>query len=234
MQNVAIDDFDAADRTPVVIQDGRVCNAGELQAAADRAAARLMRFRGGRLALATRRVDTVVTAIRACQAVGCDLLLLREAPAPGAPAWNMWQVTGMLDDDLVATPLDNASPAVAEAGILLPTSGTTGLPKIVRHHPEILLAKPSGSAPRQRRRALIAFHPVSFSGLKVILGAIATGMELIALSEQTLPRLADAAVSHAAQEFKGTPTIMRSLWCARCGGAEDDAGGCGNSRRSAV
>lgn len=194
-----------------MIQDGQPRRPEEIGSVAERAAAQLVRFRGGRLALATRRVDVIVAAIQACQAAGCDLLLLREALALDASQWGTWQVTAVLDDNLLATPLDNTSPDVAEAGILLPTSGTTGTPKIVRHHPDILLAQVSGYAPPERRRILLGYHPVSFSGLKVILGAIAAGAELVALSQPTLPRLADAAVSLGADEFKGTPTIMRGL-----------------------
>jgi acyl-coenzyme A synthetase/AMP-(fatty) acid ligase len=196
---------------PVVTQDGRRHTPDEIRAMAERAAAQSARYRGGRLALATRRVDAIVAAIHACQAVGCDLLMLRDAPAPDAPQWATWQVTGLLDDDLVVTPLDNVSPDVAEACILLPTSGTTGMPKIVRHHLGLLLMPVTGYAQPERRRTLVGYHPVSFAGLKVALAAIVAGGELISLSEPTLPRLAQAAMSLAPDEFRGTPTIMRSL-----------------------
>jgi acyl-coenzyme A synthetase/AMP-(fatty) acid ligase len=200
-----------SDQYPVVTQDGRRHMPDEIRATAERAAAQSARYRGGRLALATRRVDAIVAAIHACQAVGCDLLMLRDAPAPDAPQWSTWQVTGLLDDDLVVTPLDNVSPDVAEACILLPTSGTTGMPKIVRHHLGLLLMPVTGYAQPERRRTLVGYHPVSFAGLKVALAAIVAGGELIALSEPTLPRLARAAMSLAPDEFRGTPTIMRSL-----------------------
>ena len=211
MQSATADHQLRDDRYPAVVQDGQPRSPEQIRAVAERAAPRLMRFRGGRLALATRRVDAIVAAIQACQAARCDLLLLRDVPASDAPQWGTWQVTGILDEYLVATPLDNASPGVAEAGILLPTSGTTGTPKIVRHHPQILLTTVSGYASPERRRTLICYHPVSFSGLKVIMGAIAAGSELIALSEPTLPRLADAAMTLRPDEYKGTPTMMRSL-----------------------
>ncbi len=61
----------------------------------------------------------------------------------------------------------------------------------MRHHPEILLARVSGYAPPERRRILICYRPVSFPGLKVILGGIAADAELLALSQPTLPRTAD-------------------------------------------
>lgn len=200
-----------SDQYAAVIQDGQLHKPDEIRAAAERAVARLMHFRGARLALATRRVDAIVGAIQACQAVGCDLLLLREALALNAPQWREWQVTAVLDDDLVATPLDNASPNVAEAGILLPTSGTTGTPKIVRHHLGLLLMPLTGYAQAERRRTMIGYHPVSFAGLKVTLAAIVAGGDLVALSEPTLPRLAEAAMRLAPDEFRGTPTIIRSL-----------------------
>lgn len=200
-----------SDQYAAVIQDGQLHKPDQIRAAAERAVARLMHFRGARLALATRRVDAIVGAIQACQAVGCDLLLLREALALNAPQWREWQVTAVLDDDLVATPLDNASPNVAEAGILLPTSGTTGTPKIVRHHLGLLLMPLTGYAQPERRRTMIGYHPVSFAGLKVTLAAIVAGGDLVALAEPTLPRLAEAAMRLAPDEFRGTPTIIRSL-----------------------
>ena len=207
----AADHLLRGDQYPTVIQDGRLRRPHEIRAAAEQAAARLRRFRGGRLALATHRVDVVVAAIHTCQAVGCDLLLLREALAADAPQWRTWQVTAVLDENLVAAPLDNGSPDVAEAGILLPTSGTTGTPKIVRHHLELLLARVSGCPPPERHRILLWYHPVSFSGLKVALAGIEVGAELIAFSEPTLPRFADAVTSLRPNEFQGTPTIMRGL-----------------------
>lgn len=200
-----------SDQYAAVIQDGRLHTPDEIRVAAERAVARLMHYRGARLALATRRVDAIVGAIQACQAVGCDLLLLRKSLALDAPQWRTWQVTAVLDDDLVATPLDNASPKVAEAGILLPTSGTTGTPKIVRHYLGLLLMPLTGYAQPERRRTMIGYHPVSFAGLKVTLAAIVAGGDLVALSEPTLPRLAEAAMRLAPDEFRGTPTIMRSL-----------------------
>lgn len=211
MQGTVSDYTLGSHQYPVVTQDGRRHMPDDIRATAKRAAAQSARYRGGRLALATRRVDAIVAAIHACQAVGCDLLMLRDAPAPDAAQWNTWQVTGLLDDDLVVTPLDNVSPNVAEACILLPTSGTTGMPKIVRHHLGLLLMPVTGYAQPERRRTLVGYHPVSFAGLKVALAAIIAGGELIALSEPTLPRLAQAAMSLAPDEFRGTPTIMRSL-----------------------
>jgi acyl-coenzyme A synthetase/AMP-(fatty) acid ligase len=200
-----------SDQYAAVIQDGQLYSPDEIRAVAEQAAARLIHFRGGRLALATRRVDAIVGAIQACQAVGCDLLLLRDALALDASQWRTWQVTAVLDDGLVATPLNNVSPNVAEAGILLPTSGTTGIPKIVRHHLGLLLMPLTGYAQPERRRTMIGYHPVSFAGLKVTLAAITSGGELIAVSDPTLPRLAEAAMQLAPDEFRGTPTIMRSL-----------------------
>jgi len=196
---------------PTVIQDGRTIAAEQIRTMAEAAAASLAPLRGGRVALATRRVDAISAALHACQASGCDLLLLREAPAAEAPAWGEWQVTAVLDDDLAVTELDNVSPQVTEPGILLPTSGTTGTPKIVRHHPDLLLGSLARYVPPERMRTLIGYHPVSFAGFRVILAAIVAGSHLIALSEPTLPQLADAIAAFAPEEFRGTPTIMRSL-----------------------
>lgn len=211
MQNTAFNYHLQGDCYPTVIQDGRTVEAQQIRAMAEDAAIRLAHFRGGRIALATRRVDVIVAAIHACQEAGCDLLLLREAPTCESPAWHAWQVTGLLDDHLIATPLDNAAPDIGDACLLLPTSGTTGTPKIVRHHLGLLLMPLSGYAPPERRRTLIGYHPVSFAGLKVMLAATVAGGQLVAESEPTLSRLAQAAMRFAPDEFRGTPTIMRSL-----------------------
>jgi acyl-coenzyme A synthetase/AMP-(fatty) acid ligase len=211
MQGTTFDRHLRGDWYPTVIQDGRTIEAEQVRTLAENTVTGLARFKGGRVALATRRIDAIVAAIQACQVAGCDLLLLREAPARDAAAWSAWEVTGIIDDDLVATPLNNTSPDVAEACILLPTSGTTGTPKIVRHHLGLLLMPLSGYAPPERRRTLIGYHPVSFAGLKVMLAATVARGQLVAVSEPTLARLAEAALSLAPDEFRGTPTVMRSL-----------------------
>ncbi len=211
MQNASYNHCLQSDCYPTVIQDGRAVTAKQIRGMAENAVTRLARFRGGRVALATRRVDAIVAAIHACQLAACDLLLLREAPAADAPAWGAWQVTGVLDDSLVATPLDNTPPDVTEACILLPTSGTTGRPKIVRHSLGLQVMPISGYAMPEHRRTLLGYHPSGFAGLKVMLATAVAGGQLIVESEPTLTRLADAAINCAADEFRGTPTVMRSL-----------------------
>jgi len=104
-------------------------------------------------------------------------------------------------------------PGVIEPGIWLQTSGTTGLPKWVRHDLDRLKSKirpGDGEA-----RWLLTFHPASFAGVQVILSAMAGGHTLVAPPIGTdVSAMANLAIEQAVTHISGTPTFWRAFLMA--------------------
>jgi acyl-coenzyme A synthetase/AMP-(fatty) acid ligase len=96
--------------------------------------------------------------------------------------------------------------------VLIPTSGTTGAPKLCRHSFAALMGRIR--PPRSRSgvaRWLLTYLPHGFAGLQIILTALTTESTLVCLSEIDVPRLANAALSHRVTHVSATPTFWRSL-----------------------
>jgi acyl-coenzyme A synthetase/AMP-(fatty) acid ligase len=96
---------------------------------------------------------------------------------------------------------------------VLPTSGTTGAPKLVRHHLAGLLGAIKNSAPGEATPVWATFYDIRrYGGLQIFLRACSAGARLL-LSEsgeafgKYLARCADAGVTH----ISGTPSHWRRL-----------------------
>ena len=101
--------------------------------------------------------------------------------------------------------------------MFLMTSGTTGLPKVIGHRPEGLIAKAGASAGRddnRRSRWLLTYLPSAFAGVQVILTACLTEGALVEPAERTPAGFAEAASRHRVTHLSGTPTFWRSFLLA--------------------
>ena len=203
--------------TAGLLQDGVRLHAAAVQALVAGLAQRLEPGARQRVALISDRADAALVALLACQRAGCDLLLWRQATPPDAPVWRELGVSALLDGelDLVELPL----PRLAEASglVLLATSGTTGTPKVAMHRLERLLGRvraPRDAAAAQHDRVLLTYHPCSFAGLQVLLTALVSGAELLAVSRSTVASLAAAALAHRPTLCSGTPTFWRGFMLA--------------------
>lgn len=200
----------------LVIQDGAPVTAGEVTERA-RQLAESVRARGcKRLALVAERTDTMIAALAACQAAECDLLLLREDFPEDHAVWNEWQVEGVITRELVITRERLGQGPDRGGRVLLTTSGTTGQPKVAVHELDGLASRvvEANARPDPTARWLLTFHPASFAGMQVILTALITRAELVALTHPSISDLAAAAVAHHPTHISGTPTFWRSLLMA--------------------
>ena len=205
----------AGDDLVSVIQDEKPILAAKIAEQADDLTIKLRTLKAGRVALATQRADIIFAALSACQIARKQLLLLRESYPVNDPVWANWGVGCLLDDDLCETPLTTEGSLLAEAGVLLSTSGTTGKPKIALHDLGRLLGRirpPRAAASEERW--LLTYHPASFAGMQVLLTALSSRSQLIATKRQTTSLLTEAAVQFLPTHISGTPTFWRSFLLA--------------------
>lgn len=159
---------------------------------ARRAEALEQAFRGGhgRAVCDGNRVATVIAALVAAERAGVELVLRR--PGVEIPA---------------------GIPAADGFSVLLPTSGTTGVPKLIRHGLDRLCGRLRGTGD-QDARWLLTYEPASFAGLQVILTALAAGAELVAAPGEGAAGLARAAVAARVTRISGTPSFWRAFLMA--------------------
>lgn len=159
---------------------------------ARRAEALEQAFRGGhgRAVCDGNRVATVIAALVAAERAGVELALRR--PGVEIPA---------------------GVPAADGFSVLLPTSGTTGEPKLIRHGLDRLRGRLRGTGDHGARW-LLTYEPASFAGLQVILTALAAGAELVAAPGEGAAGLARAAVAARVTRISGTPSFWRAFLMA--------------------
>ncbi|AWK85492.1 AMP-binding protein [Azospirillum thermophilum] len=135
------------------------------------------------------RPSVVLVALAAAERAGQPILLKRHAGS---------------DPDL---------PALPGFAVLLETSGTTGVPKLVRHGFDRLRGRLRGTADAGARW-LLTYEPGAFAGLQVILTAAAAGATLVAEPGGGVGGLARAAVHHGVTHVSGTPSFWRAFLMA--------------------
>jgi len=202
--------------TTSIVQDGIERSASELRAAADGLAEALAASSRTRVAVTTLRADVTIAALHACEAAGCELLLLRETPpVTGLDPWSPWAVDAVVTDTLAVTPMGPSGRARAKFAILLTTAGTTGAPKLARHSLARLLGRVHAPSPGQAAPTwLLTYHPAAFAGLQVLLTALAGGGRLVATIGKDAATLARAALEHRVTHISGTPTFWRAFLVA--------------------
>jgi acyl-CoA synthetase (AMP-forming)/AMP-acid ligase II len=158
------------------------------------------------------RTAELIAALVACERVGAELLCLRALqPLPEGLG-----VDGWLTDDRPEQ--DEADVAVAASKqpsdffVLLPSSGTTGPPKLARHSLARLLGR---IRPQAGAEWLLTYHPASFAGLQVILSALFGGGRIYSLAPgASVGELSGYAVEHQVTHISATPTFWRAFCSA--------------------
>jgi acyl-coenzyme A synthetase/AMP-(fatty) acid ligase len=185
-----------------LVEDGKTHDWASVAALAAKLEAELPM--SGRVAVTGGSVVTLVAALVAAQRAGVELVLLRENVS--RPAGSSLQIN---EDGRVV----RLGPAVTTAEgfvLLIPTSGTTGEPKLVCQDFTRLIGRVRGGHSRDSRW-LLAYEPTAFGGLQVILTAVTTGATLIAAPRAGAAQLARLALMHQATHLSATPGVWRSL-----------------------
>jgi acyl-coenzyme A synthetase/AMP-(fatty) acid ligase len=197
-------------------QDGTTVSAAELNAQAEVLARDLRLLDGGRVALSSSKATVVVATLFACQKADCEILLSRQSLEPKSPFCAELGVSALIDDRLQITPLAfEARVPRAGFGVLLATSGTTGIPKVARHSLERLMGRIRiGKAGNEPVRWLLTYHPASFAGMQVLLTVLRSHAELVALSLSSAAQFAEAMLRYRPTHVSGTPTFWRAVLLA--------------------
>ena len=193
-----------------VRQDGVVMTRGQLRAEADQVSQRLIGHRAARVGCDTGRADRVVVALAAGDLAESEIVLLR---GRYDDRWlTAAGISGVIEDDLSVRWL--GPPVSGRDGfhVVLQTSGTTGMPKLVRHTFAALTGRiRQPRVPSERARWLLTYEPASYAGLQVVLTALLSGDELVAVSDRSIGALTAAALSSGPTHISGTPTFWRGL-----------------------
>lgn len=205
-----------ADRAPesvVFIEDGNEVTAFSLQTGAGILAGRMREAGPGRAAVFSNRPSVLSACLLACLESGQELLISRAPYLADSGFWKAAGVGAVVDEsDLQLHRITGSTAAASgEAAVLIPTSGTSGAPKIVRHRMASLMGRiRPGNSPRGARW-LLTYQANGFAGLQIILTTLATDATLVSLSEMDVPRLAEAAVARHVTHISGTPTFWRTF-----------------------
>ncbi|MEI8394085.1 MAG: fatty acid--CoA ligase family protein [Rhodospirillaceae bacterium] len=189
-----------------VLEHGTVFDWASINAVAERLEPELPL--GSRVAVTARSVSTLIAALVAAQRVGVELVLLRGAMSRFAGASVQISHAGKL------VRLGPGMSVNAEKfAMLIPTSGTTGEPKLIRQDFIRLISRVRGSH-NSDSRWLLTHEPTSFGGLQVILAAISAGARLVAAPGADSTELARLALEHRVSHISATPSVWRTLLAA--------------------
>jgi len=161
----------------------------------------------GRVAIDDRSVAMLIAALVACERARIELVLLRRTLPRVAGASEQIEPDGRL------TRLGPAVATTHDFAVLMPTSGTAGDPKLVRHNFIRLIGRIRGTG-GEAARWLLTYEPTAFGGLQVILTAIAAGATLITTPAGGVSDLARLIAEQAPTHVSATPSFWRSLLLA--------------------
>lgn len=145
------------------------------------------RAAGGRVIVDSHSAVATIAALLTAERLDLELVLKRHAGPLG----------------------EGADPGPGFA-VILQTSGTTGVPKLIRHDFAALRGRLRGTA-ETTARWLLAYDPGSYAGLQVLLTAAGSGSTLIAAPGTGAVGLAQAATRHGATHVSATPSLWRAM-----------------------
>jgi len=166
-----------------LVERGRTWTADELAAAAPVAPA-------GRWVVDARSTAEVLSALIAGGRAGTDLVLRRVGNAEPTEA-----------------------PGSSGFAVSLQTSGTTGIPKYIRHDFAALRGRLRGTRDGSAVW-LLAYDPAAYAGLQVALTATASGATLVATPGEGAVGAARAALDRGVTHISATPSLWRAMLTA--------------------
>lgn len=205
---------DSQPEKPVFVEDGTEITLGPLRKQSEILCRRLAQMSSGRVAVFSNRPSVLAICLLAAVKSGRELLILRAPQALDSDFWRCTRVDSVVQErdlELVRTGIANITEP-RNAAILIPTSGTSGVPKIARHQISGLMSRIRPTRPPHGpARWLLTYQPNGFAGIQMILTALVTDSTLVCLSETDVPRLTATALSQRVTHISGTPTFWRSF-----------------------
>jgi acyl-coenzyme A synthetase/AMP-(fatty) acid ligase len=212
--NAGLDDLRRDLERVVIVRGERLITGADLCHSFDVLRDHLSQATTGRVALLAPSCEALVVALLACNHAGRELLLLRDGRTAIESQLAEWNVGLLLGEDLNVLSRHSSAYESAGCSILIPTSGTTGLPKLAIHRVDTLLRRVVTPAGGADVRWLLTYNPATFAGLQVILTAVIGGSTLLCADDGRLADLFDVAARHRPTHVSGTPTFWRALLLA--------------------
>lgn len=218
------------DRIAVIGAAGSTTYA-ELTEVAEDLAAGLREAGLERFVLVTYDVALIVAVLAASSLAGVEVCVY----APDASAEDVLRQAGVLDHTVLLTTRDDLAAALATAPIdvrrpeqlhgagapisapperrplLVLTTGTTGLPRGVRHDWARQLARVPARPKGAGERWLLVYGPNQFAGLQVLIHVFGAGATLVAPPVRRPQAVKDDIYDHAVSHISATPTFWRFL-----------------------
>lgn len=205
---------------PVLMLSRSSSSAPELASAARDFRAGILRgIEGKSVTLRCRDIATYVEALTALDGWASRILLVDDGFAPellekfeAALAIEFRITTGSKGLDI--EPLEHHNPTVA-AGTewVIPTSGTTGVPKLIAHSfPSLTRTVKTPSEASSKLRWGLLYNPTRFAGLQVILQAICGGSGLVVPDHPAdLENSVSILQANGCNALSATPSLWRKL-----------------------
>lgn len=175
----------------------------------------LRQFSDDRIALVSSYADHIAIALAAAELAGCSLVLYRGSEF-SPDLVEHWNIAASVDSSMRVSATGRNSGGEAASYVYIPTSGTTGEPKLVRQTMGALLGRVRrrDASCGERSRWLFTYHPATFGGLQVLLTTLNDAADLITVSQPSISSLRDAALAHQVTHISGTPTFWRAFLLA--------------------
>ncbi|MDG1858645.1 MAG: class I adenylate-forming enzyme family protein, partial [Emcibacteraceae bacterium] len=140
------------------------------------------------------------------------LIIARTAFEIDRDLWISWGAEVYLDENLNLIKLTSSPGNKNSDGIVLTTSGTTGIPKPVKYSYQKLIKKVRPKIDNQgNKRWMLTFHPASYAGLQIILTSLLAGDVLIYSHDMSVTDLVDTYIKSKPTHISGTPTYWRNF-----------------------
>ena len=214
------------DRIAIITDDQR-WTYGRLAEAAEAYAIGLRSAGITRFAIVSDDVPDVVALLAGASLVGAEAAVYR----PGASADDIQQQAKAVDHHVVVTPrtdlgdiglavlppqeLIATGPRIEalpqQRPLLVLTTGTTGLPRGVRHDWNRQLARAVGAADGAGQIWLLAYGVQQFAGLQVLIHVFGCGATLVAPAVRRPQAVVDAIHAERVDHISATPTFWRFL-----------------------